>query len=445
MKKTTAKKSNPAVPNRRAEVGKMSRAAKITVLIGALLGALLLWIYAIGYDSTLFESTFSGVNVTLTGETELAEKMGFTLAEGQRFSSITVVAKGKRSELNELTSADFNAVVDVSGATHAGEQTFKIAVYSPNGVEVVSQSSDTVVLFIDEFTQRSDVLSVAVDTGVSYVMAEGVTFVDASANPISVLVTGPRSKLDEVEGAYVRFPLDGVTIDGPIYGYGEIELRDRSGNVIDNPYISLSERTAYVSVTVTKQKTVPVRVAFTGGIFSPDEVSVDVSAENVTVSGSPDALTGIDELVLNVDETTVDGSGDFDFFIASLLPEGVTNESGASKISVHVVLPKMAVRTYALKSDSITVTDLPDGAEYAVIGSYEVTLMGARSAFDGFDPSGIAATVSFSRLKVNGDNTYSAKPAVTLGEGAEGIYVFDTDLYITFAVTMPVENTTDDI
>ena len=428
----------------RKQNGRLSRTAKIIVLAGAALGALLLWIYAIGYDSTLFERTFTGVPVTLTGAEELAAKNGFTLAEGQQFSSITVVAKGKRAELNALSSNDFSAVVDISGAVAAGEQTFNIVVYSPNGVEIVSQSSSTVMLFVDEFTQRTDMLSVDVDTGTSYIMSEGVSFVSASANPVSVLVTGPRTKLDEISGAYVRFNLDGVVISDSIYGYGEIELRDKNGNVIDNPYISVSEHTAYVAITVTKQKTVPVRVALTGGVFSIYDVSAVASAENITISGSPQLIDTVSELVLRIDETTVDGSGTFEFGIGSLLPAGVTNESGISKITVEVTLPRMSLRQYTLPAGSIVVENLPEGAEYTVLSPLEFGVMGALDAFDGIDPSLFTASVDYTRLKVNSDGTYSAVPEISLGENAEGLYITKPVDSVTFSLTLPQNNESSD-
>ncbi|MBQ4316840.1 MAG: hypothetical protein IJC20_01195, partial [Clostridia bacterium] len=218
----------------------ISRTQKAALIVLSFLGAFMLWIYAIGYDSTLFERTFDGVAVVIEGETALAENKGYTLAREQEFSSITVVAKGKRSELNALNSSDFRAVIDVSQSRSAGSQTLNIVVYSPNGIEVVSQSSTTATVYVDEFTQRDEMLSVSVDTGDGYVMSEGISFVNSVANPLSVIVSGPASVLDSVEGAYVKFNLDGYEISDNIYGYGVIELRDKSGKVIDNPYVTVS-------------------------------------------------------------------------------------------------------------------------------------------------------------------------------------------------------------
>ena len=416
----------------------MKRGSKIATFIVSLLGALVLWIYAIGYDSTLFESTFSGVEVEIQGEDILAQTKGFTLAEKQSFSSITVVAKGRRSELNALSSEDFRAVVDVSKATNAGEQTLNITVYSPNGIEVVSQSSTTVSVFVDEFTQRKDLLSVSVDTGDNYVMTENVTFVSAVANPLSVTVSGPKSILSKVAGAYVDFNLDGHEISDNISGYGAIELRDADGKVIDNPYLTISETTAYVTIAVTKQKTLPVRVVFTGGMYDINDIATTVSAQSVTVSGNPEALAAINEIVLEIDETAVDGTEVFEFSIGAMLPSGVTNESGNSKISVSVTMPELSVRNYTITTDKITVENLPEGYTYEIKDAVSVTLIGPRDAFLEFDDTKLSATVNFDRVTVEPDGSYTAQITVNLGGEYSGIYTQSKDYIVAFTINAPI-------
>lgn len=413
---------------------RMPRISSIALIVLSFLAAFVIWIFAIGYDSTLFERTFDGVSVVIEGEEALVASKGYTLAEGQEFSSITVVAKGKRSELNELDSSDFRAVIDVSQSQGAGNQTLNIIVYSPNGIEVVSQSSTTATVFVDEFTQKNELLSVSVETGNSYIMSEGVTFVDATANPLSVLVSGPASVLDSVKGAYVKFNLDGYEISDNIYGYGVIELRDANGNVIDNPYISISDSTAYVTVTVTKQKAVPVRVAFTGGIFDPKDVGITVSAPSVTVSGSPEALKSIEELVLSIDETTIDGSGTFEFPVGAMLPAGVSNDSGVSKITVDVTMPKLAVRGYRIKADKISVVNLPEGSTFKINQDLDIHLVGPRAAFDAVDRGAITATVNFDRVTVEPDGTYTAEAVISLGGEYDGIYVLNESYTVNFSI-----------
>lgn len=423
------KKSEEANAKQNKRIPRIQKAALLALSI---IGAFVLWIYAIGYDSTLFERTFDGIAVAIEGEEALVESKGYTLAREQKFSSITIVAKGKRAELNELDSSDFRAVIDVSQSQGAGNQTLNIVVYSPNGIEVVSQSSTTATVFVDEFTQREELLSVSVDTGNGYVMTEGVSFVNAVANPLSVIVSGPTSVLDSIEGAYVKFNLDGYEISDNIYGYGAIELRDRGGKVIENPYVTVSDSTAYVTVTVTRQKTVPVRVEFIGGMFDIGDASVTLSADSVMVSGSPDALNGIDELVFAIDETAIDGAADFEFNVGSMLPSGVKNDSGVSKITVSVVMPKLSVRTYRIDAKDIEVINLPEGMEYEVKNGLEIKLIGARDAFDAVDASEFSAAVDFDRVVVEPDGSYTANAVIALGNEYEGIYLLNEEYTVNF-------------
>lgn len=429
MNKNKNEKSNEQ--NKKNNVTRIQKAAIVALSI---IGAFMLWIYAIGYDSTLFERTFDGIDVVIEGESELVESKGYTLARNQEFSSITIVAKGKRSELNALDASDFRAVIDVSQSESAGSQTLNIVVYSPNGIEVVSQSSNTATVFVDEFTQRDELLSVSVDTGNGYVMTEGVTFVNAVANPISVVVSGPASVLETIEGAYVRFNLDGYEISDSVYGYGAVELRDKYGKVIDNPYVTVSDSTAYVAITVTKQKSIPVRVEFTGGMFSVSDASVFVSADTVTVSGSPEVIDSIDELVISIDETTIDGKAEFEYNIGSLLPNGVSNESGVSKITVKVELAKMAVRTYRIKAEDIDIINLPSGAEAEVANGLEIKLIGARDAFDTFDFSAITVAADYDRVTVEPDGSYSAAATISIGDDNGAIYVLNEKYTVNFTV-----------
>jgi YbbR domain-containing protein len=416
---------------------KLPRIKKVIFLLAALIGAVFVWIYAIGYDSTLFERSFNGIPVVIEGEDALREEKGFTLAEGQKFSTITVVAKGKRNELNALSSDDFRAVVDVSQAEKAGDQTLNITVYSPNGIEVVGQSSETVSVFVDEFTQRNELISVSVDIGNKYVMSEGISFVTATANPLSVLVSGPSSVLDTIESAHVNFNLDGYEIKENIYGYGEIKLRDKYGKEINNKYVTVSETTAYVSITVTKEKVLPVRVAFTGGVFDPKDVTVKQSVQYVTVYGSPSALLPLEELVIEIDETTIDGSKTFEYSVGGMLPQGVTNESGVSKITVEVILPKLAVRTYTVSRENINIINLPEGSTFKILNDVDIRLIGEREAFSAIDRKLITAEVDYNRIAVAPNGTYIAIATVSLGMDYPGVYIHNADYKVNFTVQEP--------
>ncbi len=433
---TAKNKNNEKNPK---HIEQMSRAKKIIVFVGAVLGAFLLWIYAIGYDSTLFESTYNGIPVTVQGEGQLSEQKGFTLAEGQNFSSITVVAKGKRSELNALKPADFQAYVDVSLANKAGSQTLDIIVKAPNGIEIVSQSSSTVDVFVDEFSQHNEPLAVEVNSG-EYRLGEGVDSVNMSVNPATVTVSGPKSILDNIGGAYVDFDLVGHEIRENIRGYGAIKLRDKNGKEITNPYVTISDSTAEVAITVTRMKTVPVKVVFVGGRFPSDVngengVSYTKSHDSIIVKGTSEKLSSVNEIILEVDETKLQPgkTNEIKFTAASELPDGVSSDS-VGIITVSVTMPTLSVRTYTVSKDVITVVNLPEGYTYKISERLKVKVIGQIEAFEDFDSSLITAEIDFNDITVNPDGTYSANAKINLGNENSLVYLQNLEYTVVFTV-----------
>ena len=74
------------ISKKNAEKKSHSRLYSFLVLIISLLCAVLLWLYVLGYDSPDFEKKFSQIPVTIIGNTELAEKTGYTVISDMTFS-----------------------------------------------------------------------------------------------------------------------------------------------------------------------------------------------------------------------------------------------------------------------------------------------------------------------------------------------------------------------
>lgn len=448
VKRTTdegnVQNENPGTSANGGGTRKMSRLSKTLVLLTAVIGAFLVWVYAIGYDNTQYERQFSGIEVEITGQKELKQINNYTLAEGQTISSINIVAKGKKAELNQLNESNFRAVVDISSAVRPGEQTFNITVKSPNGIEVVSQSSSTVILFVDEFTQKT--------VKVSYDMPEysgtDIKELQYTVSPEYINVKGPRSKIDEIKAGYVKIGFSGEIGDSvdTKTGTGGIELRDESGYTVDNPYFELSETSASYSVTVIRSKTVPVKTAFIGGAFdtglATSIVQTSGGAEfySIELTGTASALKAIDELVLNVDETTIESKKTFTISeIQTNLPAGVTDGNDIlSKAEVTVTLPKLRSRSYTLSEANVVVTELPEGYDFKVVTKIKITVMGASDAIGDFSADRLTAYIAYDG---SGEGVFTAIPRIVIDEAfTGGVYVAGEIPEISFTVFLTEKN-----
>ena len=95
-----------------------NRIFTLFVIIIAVLSAIVLWIYVLGYDSPNYEKEFN-VTVTAEGESKLREEKNYTIISDFGFS-IKVTVSGPQTEVNMLRAEDIRAYIDVSGVTTRG-------------------------------------------------------------------------------------------------------------------------------------------------------------------------------------------------------------------------------------------------------------------------------------------------------------------------------------
>ena len=121
-----------------------------------------------------------------------------------------------------------------------------------------------------------------------------------------------------------------------------------------------------------------------------------------------------------------------------MLPQGVTNESGVSKIAVEVILPKLAVRTYTVSRENINIINLPEGSTFQILNDVDIRLIGEREAFSAIDRKLITAEVDYNRIAVAPNGTYIAIATVSLGMDYPGVYIHNADYKVNFTVQEPV-------
>ena len=288
------------ISKKNAEKKSNSRLYGFLVLIISLLCAVLLWLYVLGYDSPDFEKKFSQIPVTIIGNTELAEKTGYTVISDMTFS-FDVTVSGKKTDVNSMRDTDITAYIDVSGVTTEGGIYLPVTVIVPNGITVASQSVSEAYLYIDEMVSAEIPVRIEIT---DYTLPENAVIGDYGANPVTVTVQGARADIEKIAEAYANVTpgelTQSVNISAPV------ELHDKSGAVIQTgPYLRLIDRAVNVSIPVYLTKSVPVKVHFIGGVFGVDSAVITLSREYIEVRGTASALAGIDEIAANIDETSL--------------------------------------------------------------------------------------------------------------------------------------------
>ncbi len=389
------------------------RKGKIVIFIIALLGALLLWMYAIGYDTEINESLFTGINVELTG----LNVNGYTVADSASFSlNIDVRASGTRSLLNNTSASDFRAYVDIAAVSGPGYQTLPVKVIAPNGLTVADGgiSVQNVTLFVDTFTSR------ALRVQIEQTFSSEYTIGRIEQSLYTVNVYGPESVIGNAE-AYSSFSLGTITSD-TVHVSGEIHLRDASTKaMLNNPYITMDSNTVDVTFVMHGEKNVPITLQLLGGQFRAEDVQFSTSLPGVRLTGPLSELAQVSSLSVLCDETNAEnlsGSMTLGDLLKSNLPNGTLSVYDAeSELSYTVVLPEVLYKTVTVPASQITVYGMPENdGRRVTVKELEVRIFGSAAAVEAYDVSNMTVRVNYEKLILQMTGDYIGPAEISTGD-----------------------------
>lgn len=286
--------------------------------IASVLIALLVWIYVIYVEDPDIEVTIDDIPVSYAAAS-LPSDLALTECS---VSKIDVRLSGSRSEIMELENEDITASLALSSINESGKyKNVKIDVTASNKkVEIINSSTDRADIVIEDIVSRR----FEVKSELSGDMPAGYVVAGEEISVKSVTVKGAESIVDNIKGAYIEIPCDGLTETSSIEG--KIYLRDKNGEIVDKNHkfykkVSLGEKksTVYVTVGKTNMADVIIKGAEDYGSaaeVTPKTVEIYTSGGNRSViytesiKGKKPDKNGEIELKLEVpeDTTVIDGT-----------------------------------------------------------------------------------------------------------------------------------------
>lgn len=276
-----------------------------------------IWAYVVSLENENYEYTFEQVEVQLEGVSGLQNNKGLSIINGyDNKVSITVV--GSRREILKYTAEDIFAHVDLDNVNTADRHSLDVMVDLPENIEFVSAQPSKVNVLVDEIT------SVTVDIGVEllYNVAAELTIHDAQPSVDSIVVTGPKTILNDIVRAKITYDLGSVKTS--VNFSSTITLVDSDGNEVVNPYVKTDVSSVEVRVPVTTEKTVPLVAKYAVTDVDKYNYSVTLNPSNIKVSGDPSILSELYVIEVNLGDITEAQDGSVTTANALALPSGVT-------------------------------------------------------------------------------------------------------------------------
>lgn len=376
--------------------------------------AFLIWLYVMQVDSPEYTEDFQSLPVELINTQVLDGESGLSVYSGYG-NTVDVTIIGKKSLINRISSGDIHVYADVSTIKTAGSHAIPVYVEAPAGLTVGGVSQSAISVYCD--VRASKVVDVEAQIS-SFTIASELEMGRLIPEFDTIVVTGPKSTLDNVASAQVVLSLGNV--QSSMTASGKLVLMDKYGFRVDDRYLKLSNSYVTVEIPVYAHKTLPLTVACKHGYFNDSNVSIVIQPQYLRVKGDPAVIGKMNELIVTtLDEKMIKGNV---VQVVSLnLPDGLEAVDNTESVSIGV----SHINTYTsifMVSD-VDVVGNTD-AKYQILDkSVAVTVRGTLEQLSKLRSTDFSAVVDLSGYSANTTGVIEETAEIRIDSPyADGVY-----------------------
>lgn len=373
--------------------------------------AFILWFYVMTVESPVNQEVFRGipVEVLLPSSGELSIYSGYNV-------TVDVTVSGKKSDLNQISAADFKATADASAYTQAGKYSVPVDVEVPGGFNLVDKSISLLSVYLDAKATSSVPVQIKLT---EYVLGEGLELGgdnDIEKSVTEVFLSGPKSILDTIEAALVTIPCGNVS--SSIRASGNVQLLDAYGSVVSNPYVSVGTSTVDVRIPVFMTKEIDLNVDFKNKLLNSSNSEVEISPSVVKIRGPVETVAALESHVIStIDEKSLTSEK---LSIPLTLPEGVSCVDGTE--TVDVTIAHIGTATKVLSVEDIKAEN-PNDLKYTLsLDTVNLTLRGKTEALSEITAEDITLSVDLSEIKAGAGSVTLPIKVELSGTYAKSVY-----------------------
>lgn len=388
---------------------------KIYSLILSLLVAFGLWWYVITNVSQETDFTFYNIPVVRAGEAVLTERNMMVTAISH--TTVAVNLAGARSDLNKIDSSNTSAVVDLSRIEEPGEDiplTYTMSYPSSvtaTALEMLGKEPSTI--FVDVDYRRTTEIPVVVKwTGTrseNYIYDTENYTLDMTA----VSISGPATVVDTIAQAVIEVDLT-ERAESISEGF-RYTLCDIEGNPVDAKLITTNAEEVRLDAQIQRIQEVKLvaDVIYAGGATSTN-TAIRLQPETIRVSGGDAVLKELGDslTVCTINLAEIERSSKDGIKYTISLPEGVTNQTGVTEVTVTVDF--YGLRTREFQVEHFQMVNMPEGLTAEIISAnLTVKVRGPEEEIEKLKAEDITVVVDFANAEV-GTATYKA--AITISD-----------------------------
>ena len=365
----------------------------------AVLFSIILWLIVVNIDDPVKSVQFSGIEVQiLNGEELEAQGKYYEVLDGT--GTVTVIIKGRRSIVEDISKENITAVADLKDLTSMDTISIMVSTNKyANELDDIKCDQDNVRVSIEDLITTQKVI----DIEVLGVPSAGYIAGAVTTNLNQVYLQGPESVIEQVAYAKTQISVAGVTSN--VSSSVPIKLYDNEDREIVDSRITMNIETVSVNQEILMTKEVPLEFKIEGipkeGYALTGMVETEVAT--VTIAGKKAVLDAISSIVIPGSILNVEGMDDnleLNIKLQDYLPDNTifANSQTSRYAKISVEIQKETFVTMSFDKSDVQVVNLPQGmyAEVLEDGNYlsgdkETTLKvyGLAELFEDFDAENV--------------------------------------------------------
>lgn len=407
--------------------------------LSAVFIAFLLWIVVVNVSDPEIVQTFSNIEVKIQNEQIMTNSdLYYEVQKGNR---ATVVLKGPRSVISNITAKDISAVADLQNlsSTNSVEIEYDITYAGSSKVKQVEIVEKTIAMWLhveDIITKSYSVDVLLTGNPEQNYVVDGY-FTDTK----ELKVTAPESVHRLIH--HIGLPIDISKATKDVETEVAPCLIAESGSVIAGSRMTTIEAESvpvYVGIAYTKE--VPIQYSIEGTpAYGYEFIASTINKQNVCLIGSKEDLDAITAVQIPSEDTPIEGvteSSVFELNLSRYIPNGITfyNRAKNQKYSSEIVVVNAEIeawvsKTFALEKANILLSNTPKNCsvDFTNDNSVIVEVRGLEKWFEDFDFSKDVRAV----LNCEGVTTSTEYILLQLELSKEGL-VIEEDIYIDVTV-----------
>jgi len=333
----------------------------------SVIGAVLIWFYAMSMDSPTSTKDFSNIQISLENVSRMTQEYGFSVLSGYDVTC-DMTLYGKKSDLNRLSRDSVKAYVDLVGVNSAGSAELEVKASLPNGITLAYCYPERISVYVDKTTTKT----IPVKVNETFTKSADIVIETPTLNYSSITVSGPTAELEKIDHARLSVDLGNVTRS--VDASGKISLINTDGVEVSNPYVRCNVTDVTASFPVYKYKNLGINVDTRYKYLDSNHLSLDINPGTIRVRGEPDIIDTYDSITaVTIDEKQMTDTS-MSYSVSLKLPDGIERADGSSDalvpVTIDATLVDLYTKTLAVNlSGGVTVVKPESGRDFALLTS----------------------------------------------------------------------------